>query len=122
MEFLGQDLLPGEYICPKCCGQGQIDKPEKILIRREFIIVTAKTISQYGETCSMCCGGCKLTWTEYARGKIDDTRGILGGWGRTETIFYIGFEWTSFFMTPLMKNIYTGIQKQKRRRTRGVTL
>ncbi len=120
MKLLEWKLPPGEYICPKCCGQGQIDKPEKISIRREFIIVTAKTTSQSGETCSMCCGGCKLTWTEYARGKVDDTRGMLGGWGRTKTIFYIGFEWTSFFMTPLMKNIYTRLGRQKRRRIRGL--
>lgn len=107
-----EKLSPGEYICPKCGGQGEINRPEEILIRREFIIVTSKTISTAGGTCSMCLGCGKLTWTEYARGISSRTQ-PLEGWGRTQTTFYIGFEWTSFFMTPLIKSIYAREQRQR---------
>ena len=117
MDFLGQDLPPGEYICPKCCGQGRIES-EKISTQRKFIIVTEKTITHSRETCNMCYGRGSLTWTELARGRrsISLIGSQMLGYGYIENIFYIGFEWTSFFMTPLIKRIYTRRQIVQRRR------
>ncbi len=119
MEFLEQDLPPGEYMCPKCCGQGRIES-EKISMERKFIIVTEKIISRSSETCNMCYGLGKLTWTELARGRraINPIGSQMLGYGCIENIFYIGFEWTSFFMTPLIKSIYTRRQIEQRRRLR----
>ena len=123
MKLLEWNLSPGEYICTKCCGQGQMNESEKIAIQTVFKVVMKKTIESSACTCTVCHGTGKLDWIEYARGQKGEPFPAIHllGWSRNQTAFHIGFEWTSFFITPLMKNIYTRMGRQKRRRIKGET-